>query len=207
LPDSDARGAAVRDRVAECAQQTTEEDMLVFYFSGHGVLRNGVPLLVPYDYDRNSPETSAISVDEIRTLLADTPARAKILILDACHAGPDIGLGNPQGKEATGLDSMPEGFLDRVFGQARGTAILSACVAKQQSWTYPDSGLSAFTHFLVHGLKGAADMDQKGFVTVSDAFHFVVDRVRRWAADQQLRQTPALTYTTTGEIVLTGTIG
>ena len=197
--------AAQRDNVLKAiesaAQATQREDMLLFYFSGHGSLVDGEPCLIPYDYKRDAPKDSAILASAVMELMKPSHAQAKIIILDACHSGPDI----PLAEEAKSIEDnmgMKPGFMERVFEQARGSASITSCVAKQVSWTYRDKGLSAFTHFLCEGLQGAADFQRRGFVTVSDGFHYVANAVQQWAEEKNLKQTPALSYTTTGEIIL-----
>ena len=55
---------------------------------------------------------------------------------------------------------------------------------------------------LLEALAGQADLDQKGFVTVSDASRYVTDGVKSWATQEGVPQTPTLQYTVVGDIVL-----
>ena len=66
---------------------------------------------------------------------------------------------------------------------------------------------SVFTHYLLDALKGGADRDEKGFVTVQDASRHVTDRVKLWASQRNVSQTPTLQYTVAGDIVLVKTAG
>lgn len=200
--DSASRRDDILGAIKSCAQAAGREDMLFFYFSGHGDLKDGDAILIPYDYNRAAPRDSAILIAEVTELMESSHARAKIIILDACHSGPDIPLGDEEKKSVEAEMGMSEGFVERVFEQASGTAILSSSVASQVSWTYREKGLSAFTYFLREGLRGGADFDRKGFVTVSDVFHYVANGVREWGEKRGAKQTPALSYTTTGEIIL-----
>jgi Caspase domain len=199
-------GKAQRDDILEAvkvfARSAGGEDMILFYFSGHGDLADGDAILIPHNLDPVHPQDSALPIAQVMELMAASPARAKIVILDACHSGPDIPVDGEERKGVVDVMGMDPEFERRVFESARGTAVLSACVARQVSWTYRKVGLSAFTYFLRDGLRGAADVDDKGFVTVSDAFHYAVNGVRGWGDERGLVQTPALSYTTTGEIVL-----
>jgi hypothetical protein len=202
LTDSAAQRNAILNAIESTGQAASSDDMLLFYFSGHGDLQDGDAILIPYDYDHAAPKDSAVRIAEVTELMHSSRAHVKIIILDACHSGPDIPLGTEGKKgiaEEIGMD--PE-FERRVFEQARGAALLASCVAKQVSWTYKKKSLSAFTYFLCEGMRGAADFDRKGFVTVSDEFHYVANEVQRWAEESNRKQTPALSYTTTGEIIL-----
>lgn len=200
--DSTAQRVDILSAIENAAQAANGGDMLLFYFSGHGDLKDGDAILIPYDYDRAAPKDSAVRIAEVMGLMNSSRAHVKIIILDACHSGPDIPLGDEEKKGVEKEMGMDPDFERRVFDQARGSALLAACVARQASWTYRAKGLSAFTYFFCEGLRGAADFGRKGFVTVSDAFHYVANEVQQWAEERNLRQTPALSYTTTGEIIL-----
>jgi uncharacterized caspase-like protein len=124
-----------------------------------------------------------------------SPARAKVIILDACHSGADIG-----GK---GAKPMSAEFIRRVFEQAAGMAILASCTQGQFSYEWRAQERSIFTHFLLEALEGEADRDDKGFVTVQDINRHVVNGVKLWASQQNVSQTPTLESSVAGDIILT----
>ena len=127
--------------------------------------------------------------------MQEAPARAKVMVLDACHSGANIG-----GK---GSQPMTPEFIHRVFDQAAGMAILASCTQGQLSREWHEKQRGVFTHYLLEALSGNADWDQKGFVTVQDANRYVLDRVRLWASQRNLSQTPTLHYEVAGDIILT----
>ena len=71
------------------------DDSVLFYFSGHGHLRReqSVGYLIPFDVRKTEggePDyATAIntSVDLVKNLRANCPARHKLMILDCCHSG------------------------------------------------------------------------------------------------------------------------
>ena len=117
----------------------------------------------------------------------------KVIVLDACHSGASIGKAEP---------TMTPEFIRRVFEEAEGMAVLASCKQGQQSWEWAEKSRSVFTYYLLEALAGQADLDQKGFVTVSDASRYVTDGVKRWATQEGVPQTPTLQYTVVGDIVL-----
>lgn len=123
----------------------------------------------------------------------DMIGKTKLIVLDACHSGAAIGKAGP---------GMAPEFIARVFTEAEGMAVLASCKQGQQSWEWPEEGRSVFTHFLLEALSGHADLDGKGFVTVSDASRYVTDGVKAWAVEHGVPQTPTLQYTVAGDIVL-----
>jgi uncharacterized caspase-like protein len=137
---------------------------------------------------------TAIPTVRIEQIMRAAAARAKVLILDACHSGADI-----PGK---GSLVMNEQFIKRVYEQAEGLAILGSCKQGQLSYERDEKDFSAFTHYLLEGLSGAADMTGKKFVTVQDVSLYVLNEVKAWAALNNRSQTPTLANEVAGDIIL-----
>lgn len=188
--------ANILAELSSVAQAAEAGDLLLFYFSGHGVAFEGESYLLPRDARLAALRHTAVAMRDVREIVEASPARAKVLLLDACHAGAAIGKAGP---------AMTPEFIQRVFTEAEGMAVLASCKQGQQSWEWRREGRSVFTHYLLEALRGAADFDGKGFVTVSDASRYVVDRVKLWAVEHSRPQTPTLQYTVAGDIVLAPT--
>ena len=177
------------------AKATEPDDLLLFYFSGHGIEENGESYLVPKDVNRIVMRDSAVSISRVKEIMLDAPARTKVIILDACHSGAKIG-----GK---GDKRMSEAFVRHVFEEAEGIAILSSCKQGELSYELSTRDHSVFTHFLLEALKGESDREGKGFVTAQDVNLYVLDRVKKWTAQNEHIQTPTFQSTTVGDIPLT----
>lgn len=176
------------------ANNTDPDDLLLFYYSGHGDEAEGESYLVARDGERVALRDTAVSLLRIKEIVEAAPARAKVIVLDACHSGASVG-----GK---GAKPMSAEFIRRVFEQAEGLAILASCKQGQLSYEWRAQERSVFTHFLLEALAGQADWDAKGFVTVQDANRYVVDAVKLWAAQQNISQTPTLQSGVAGDIIL-----
>jgi hypothetical protein len=181
------------------ADATEPDDLLLFYYSGHGDEAGGESYLVARDGRHLVLGDTAVSVARVKQIMDAAPARAKVILLDACHSGANIGQKGPQ--------PMTPEFIQRVFEQAEGMAILASCKQGQFSYEWGLQQGSVFTHYLLDALKGGADRDEKGFVTVQDASRHVTDRVKLWASQRNVSQTPTLQYTVAGDIVLVKTAG
>jgi len=192
-PDRLPTRANVLGELSALAQSADESDLLLFYFSGHGKAEGGESYLLPRDTRLSAVKHTALAMRDVRELMHVSPARAKVIVLDACHSGAAIGKAEP---------TMTPEFIQRVFEEAEGMAVLASCKQGQQSWEWPEQSRSVFTYYLLDALAGAADLDQKGFVTVSDATRYVTDGVKRWAAQNGVPQTPTLQYTVAGDIIL-----
>lgn len=176
------------------ADATEPDDLLMLYYSGHGDQVGGNSYLVARDGRRLVLDDTAVPVARVKVIMEDAPARAKVIILDACHSGADIGGKGPQ--------PMSEAFIRHVFAQAEGLVILAACKQGQLSYEWQPYEGSVFTHFLLEALAGHADRDGKGFVTVQDASRHVTNGVKLWASQQNISQTPTMQSAVAGDIIL-----
>jgi hypothetical protein len=176
------------------ADLTEPDDLLLFYYSGHGeaddqdtylVARNGRSITLPL---------TAVKLSDVTVIMRSAKARAKIIILDACHSGANL-----PGK---GAPAMTEEFIRHVFEQAEGLAVIASCKQGEQSYEWQEQERSAFTHFLLEALEGQADLDQKNFVTVQDVNRYVRYQVSLWAGRRNRRQTPTLVAEVSGDIIL-----
>jgi len=192
-PDYPPTRAEILSALTSVAQVADESDMLLFYFSGHGVAHDGKAYILPADIRYTAIADTAINLNRVKQIIQESAARAKVIILDACHSGAQIGKAPPE---------MTEVFIRHVFEEAEGMAILASCKQKQVSWEWPEKGQSVFTHYLLAGLRGTADFDEKGFVTVGDIRRYVTNQVKIWAVQRSRVQTPTLQYTVVGDIVL-----
>jgi hypothetical protein len=177
------------------ASATEPDDLLLFYYSGHGEEDNQGSYLVAKDGRHLVLPDTAVSIERLETIMSEASARAKVIILDACHSGANFGGKGPK--------CMSKEFIERVFKQAKGMAILASCEQGQFSYEWFAKERSAFTYYLVEALRGDADYDKKGFVTVFDANRHVIDGVKLWASQKNLNQTPTLHCTIVGDIILT----
>ncbi len=176
------------------AQGTGPDDLLLFYYSGHGDTDNLESYLVARNGHRLALSDTAVSFRRIRELMETAAARAKFIILDACHSGV--------GGKHKGAQSMSPAFLRHIFDESSGLAVLASCRQHELSYPWPEEQRSVFTHFLLAGLSGAADRDAKGFVTAHDLSRYLTVHVKEWALQRKLSQTPTFEYRGVGDIVL-----
>lgn len=178
--------------VADAAEP---DDLLLFYYGGHGVEAGGESYLVASDGRYLLWDDTAIPLARIKQIMRATRARAKVMILDASHAGAHIGQRKSQ--------LMTPEFIQRVFEGSEGLAILASCRQDQRSYDWTVRQQSVFTSYLLEALAGNADLEGKGFVTLFDTSRYVTDGVKRWAAERNVSQAPTLEYNLTGDILLT----
>lgn len=148
--------AATEARMAE-ARRAGERPLLVFFYSGHAG-PGGMEL-----------GGERISFDELRAEMSRSSADARVAIVDACEAGL---LTQVKGASAAPTLSFPLPSDEAV----RGTAFIASTAVGEAAQESAAIGGSFFTHHLEIGLRGAADADGDGRVTLAEAFRYTAAR-------------------------------
>jgi hypothetical protein len=126
--------------------------LLVFYYSGHAG-PSGLEL-----------GSETMGYDELRALVSGSSADAKVAIVDACESGLLT-----QVKGATAAPALNFALPD---DGVQGTAFIASTAVGEAAQESAAIGGSFFTHHLEVGLRGAADADGDGLVTLGEAFRY-----------------------------------
>jgi hypothetical protein len=164
LIDEEATRKHILDGFRDMAAKAGENDVLLFYFSGHGI--KGA--FLPQDFDGKH---FVVQHSDLMEIMEKSRAKSKIIIADACHSG-SFGI-KGQGYEQT-LDNFYDAF-DKSEG---GTVMLLSSKAEETSVESNGLRQGIFSHFLIRGLKGSANMNGDKIVTVSELFTYVSENVR-----------------------------
>lgn len=148
------RSLEPRIRAAKVAGERT---LLLVYYSGHASSA-GLEL----GADR-------LSFDTLRSVLAASGADAKIAVVDACEAGL---LTQVKGAAAAPTLEFALPSEDSVAGMA----LVASTAVGESAQESAALGGSFFTHHLEVALRGAADVDGDGRVTLGEAFAFTSAR-------------------------------
>lgn len=134
-----------------------EPSQLLFYYSGHARARaitlgsNELPLSV------------------LRERLTRLPATLTLVVLDACQTGAFSRV-----KGATPATDFS--YNSVADFNTTGVAVLASSTASELSQEADTLGASYFTHHLVVGLRGAADANADGSVTLDEAYRYAYHR-------------------------------
>ena len=190
--------ASVRKAVARFYDRRRRDDLLLLYFSGHGVKdEQGHLYLALRDSESALLAGTAIETAFITARMDRSVSKRQVLVLDCCHSGAFA-------SGAKAAQGVSVGTAEAFEGTGLGRVILTATDSTQYAWEgdriIGDADNSLFTHFLIDGLKtGAADCDDDGVVTVDELYDYVHEHV----VDASPRQTPRKwSYRQEGDIVL-----
>ncbi|MDC7232600.1 MAG: caspase family protein [Spirochaetales bacterium] len=168
-------------RVANFARRTE----VMFYYSGHSD-ENGI--LVKEDQ---------ILYKEIRTQLDQAGADVVIAVLDSCSSGAITRMKGGQRRSP---------FLIDDSSSMEGHAFLTSSSEDELSQESDRIGASFFTHYLISGLRGAADSTGDGRVTLNEIYQHTFDEtLSQTESTIGGPQHPAyeIQLTGTGDLVLT----
>jgi hypothetical protein len=167
-----------------------QRGMLVVYYSGHadaGALHLG---------------GSRFAIEEVESLVRGSPARARVLIVDACRSGALTRVKGGVPGPAFDINVR----LRQTEAGGEGAVFLTSSAANEDAQESDGLRGSFFTHFLVSGLVGAADADGDQRVTLAEAYAYAYAGTLR-ASSRTLvgPQHPTFSYELRGreEIVLT----
>lgn len=138
----------ISDRISE-AEDSSRRTEFVLYYSGHS---DEGGLMLREDH---------FTYLDLRRAIESVDADVNIAILDSCASGAFTRLKG-------GAFIQP--FLPDDGSEMTGHAFLTSSSADEASQESDSIGSSFFTHYLVSGLRGAADADRDGLVTLDEAY-------------------------------------
>jgi hypothetical protein len=174
----------VRQRVQKVRDSSRRVEFLLYY-SGHsdeqGLLFGG---------DR-------LEYSDLKASIQEVQADVNIAILDSCSSGAFTRLKG-------GVRQPP--FLLDESAQMSGHAFISSSSADEAAQESDRINGSFFTHYLVSGLRGAADSTRDGQVSLNEAYYFAFNETLARTQDTQGgAQHPSynIQLTGTGDLTLT----
>lgn len=155
-------------------QHARPDSTVLVYFAGHGGEepdRTGdepdskARYLLPWDTDKENLFASALSNVEFDRLLSTVKSRRLVIFLDACHAG---GV-SQRGARDMGIVCDPFEKLS----EGEGRLVIASAKPHQLSWEDRNLGHGIFTYHLLEALRGKADADNDGYVSIVEVYKYL----------------------------------
>jgi|GEM_PF-3233295 len=191
----------IRRAIARFFAGKSREDLLLMYFSGHGMLDDrGHLYLAVKDTERAFLNATAIPAGFVADEMDQSYSRRQVLILDCCHSGAFA-------RGAKGSVGASVGTAVAFGGSGSGRVVLTATDSTQYAWegeqVLGQGEHSVFTHYLIQALRtGDADTNADGLITLDELYNYVYEHVLH----ETPKQTPGKwSYRQQGDIVIART--
>lgn len=207
----DASTQQVGREIAHILDRRQRDDLVLLYYSGHALFDDEGQLhLAMPDTELDLLSPTSISAAFVSAEMDRSRSRRQLLILD-CRIATGLALGTntlPSGITGHGRNgetptSDTQRLADAFHSDGRGRVIFAGCDGTRDSapgfrlseahelLSLVNHANSPFTHALVEGLRGAADADRDGRITIDELYHF--------ASNQLGQRTPWLLPSRRGE--------
>jgi tetratricopeptide (TPR) repeat protein len=200
-----ANGSEIRNAIIDFFRDDTVKtsDTLLFYFSGHGVL-DGYEgrYFASTDTNPNIPEENGVEFNLLTQQMDRSLSLKTISLLDCCFSGAAVpGITGKGGQVEAEAEKLGREALSKQFKDSKGKCILASSLSQRRSYNLPDKKMSAFTYFIVEGLRGKKDaVDKDGYVTPEKLDEYVYTQLANLQTPSI--QTPVRNMSVSGRISL-----
>ncbi|QGJ71978.1 Hypothetical protein PBC10988_36910 [Planctomycetales bacterium 10988] len=171
-------------------------DTILVAFSGHGLHLGEESFFCPLDAHPEEKST-LLSVKWVYEQLEQCSAGQKLLIVDACRNRLEL-----PGRRSV-LGNSPQGLMNTIQAPPQGILTLTSCDIGEFAMEAEDLSHGVFTHFLLEGLSGQADMNQDGEIGILEIFAYVNRQTKDYVGKNFFElQQPTLRGTINGDFVV-----
>ncbi len=164
----------IRNAVYNLFANRRKDDLVLFYFSGHGIKDDRGKLYFSTRATKKDNgklvKPSAVGASVLHESINDSRSQRQVIILDCCFSGAI----------ATGMTVKDDGSvnLQEQLG-GKGRAILTSSSSTQYSFEQEGSELSVYTRYLVEGINtGAGDKDRDGWISIDELHDYASSKVQ-----------------------------
>lgn len=186
LTDEQATVQSIREALFEFLKHTVREDLVIIYYSGHGMPDPGKAsnlYLVAYDSDPDKIAATGFPMWDLDTALRRSVAAERVVaFVDTCHSA-----GATEGVKGVKVGDEFNRYFDELAKSRPGRIVFTSSEGYEVSreaekW---GGGHGVFTWALLEGLRGRADANGDGIVTLGEVLDYVDVTVRRETANEQ----------------------
>lgn len=167
----------------ELPRKVGKNDRVIIFFAGHGQTEqladdSQMGYIIPVDADTGNIFSTAISMDQVRNFSRRLKAKHVLYLIDSCYAG--LGL--------TRSGSIPASEKDYLRKITTRKAHQMLVAGGKGELAHEEGSHGVFTKYILEALDGAADRDEKGYITFSDISAYVKPKVSRQTKNSQIPQ-------------------
>ncbi len=169
---------AMQEAIENLLSDRAREDLVLLFFSGHGVKDDSGRLYFATRVTRKNPKgdlvkATAVPAGFVQDIMSNSRCKRQVVLLDCCFSGAFV----------EGMTAKDDGVVDiqtQLGGEGR--AVLTSSTSTQYSFEQQDSELSVYTQYIVEGLEtGAADLDNNGVISIDELHEYACKKVQETA--------------------------
>lgn len=191
LLDDQATHSSLQSYLEEWLPKNARQDGRVYvFFAGHGAPdpQTGDGYLVPWDGDPRFITRQGISIDDLTANLQLLPTQQVVLMLDSCFSGNG-------GRSILASGTRPLVPIKEIEIEENSTTdsefiMLAAASADEVTGMTHDGQHGLFSYFLFSGIRGDADKNQDGQITLGELADHIAGTVPDEARRDNRSQTP-----------------
>lgn len=146
--------------------QSTENDFIIFYFSGHGSPNNFCSYDSPSQY---------LDHEVVRNYFKNSKARYRLCIADASFSG-SIGSNYQNSSVSSATQNLKDARIAVIMSSKPNQTSIEASSLRQ--------GL--FSYYLIRGLRGNADLNNDTYITMGELFFYTKNNVTQKSNGSQV---------------------
>jgi len=153
----------MEDAIYSLFANRNSDDLVLFYFSGHGGIDENRNLYIAtpttrIDQNKRVLAHTAISASSVHEKMDASSCKKQIVILDCCFSGA---------------------FTKGLVLRHKSWAVLSSSDDIEYSYAPKDSELSIYTRYLVEGINtGAGDLNNDGKISIDELHKYTKNKVQ-----------------------------
>ena len=177
LQDDEATGGNIFREMQNIANNSKIEDVVVFFFSGHGITLNEQYYFIPYELVYNQDSDifeKAVSHTQIKDIIMSVKARKTLFVIDTCGSGGMV----------FAMRGLAEKRALTLLAKSTGAFMIAASSDSQEAIETANLKHGILTHSLIEGLTGAADKSpEDGMITIMELMPYIQQRVPEYAEE------------------------
>jgi uncharacterized caspase-like protein len=190
LYDKEATREKILKKLDELSSKVNQEDVLIFYYAGHGSMNDNKFYFIPTEssrlYDASSLHKEAIEAGVLQDKFKNIKALKQLIIMDACQSGGSV--------ELLATRGASEEKAIAQLSRSAGIHVMASAGSEQFATEFVSLGHGLFTYVLIKALQGEADGAPKdGKVTIYELKSYIDDQVPELT--RKLKGNPQYPYT------------
>lgn len=179
---TDAKFTNLLSQLRRAQNLAGKKGLLVMSFHTHGYSQKGDKIF-GQDSMLADIEETGISVAKIIDAASSSKAPRRLIFVDACREKLETG------RLVSSEKSVMSDHFKKALSEAKGMVVMSGTTIGGYAYDDPIKKNGVFTNYIIEGLLGDAQSDERGFITPETLSKYVDAKVKEWVKVNRPNQT------------------